>query len=92
MSRFRWFGPVVHRADFPERSSASDSKERRSALLRLVVGVNGILFSEALVAKARSCSTRPASLASKASYRSGRVASIEAKKPELAKDKEPRFP
>jgi ATP-dependent DNA ligase len=52
-------------------------EERRSALQRLVAG-DGILFSEALAADARSCSPKPASSVSKASCRSGRAASIAA--------------
>jgi hypothetical protein len=42
--------------------STSPIEARREALMRLVAGVNGMLFSETLAAEARLCSQKPVNL------------------------------
>src|SRR5271165_6259789 len=51
-------------------------EERRDELSRLVHGVDGILFSEALRPRERSCSPRPASWVWRGSCRSAPAADI----------------
>ena len=51
-------------------------EERRDELSRVVAGVDGILFSEALVAEGRSCSPRPASWVWRGSCRSAQAVDI----------------